>query len=97
MVATGQIAIEQPGRRATGGRLVYTASDQIFVLTGEGKTQPKLVDSERGTITGATLRFHSGDNSVVVSNVEPGATGAATGQRVRSETRVDKQGGTGKE
>ncbi len=88
MVATGAGEVEQPGRRATGGRLVYTASDQLFVLTGDGKTQPKLVDAVRGTIAGAALQLHSGDDSIVVTSVAPGATAAATGERVRSDTRV---------
>lgn len=96
MVATGQIEIEQPGRRATGERLVYTASDRLFVLTGDGKVQPKLVDAAHGTITGAALQFHSGDDSVVVSNVVPGATGAAAGQRVRTETHTGKDATMGK-
>lgn len=89
MVATGQIEMEQPGRKATGAQLVYTASDQLFVLTGDRKAQPRLVDAERGTITGAVLRFHTGDDSVVVSSVESGAPSSAT-QRVRTETRVGK-------
>jgi len=72
MIATGQIQIDQPGLRATGGRLVYTAADGLFVLTGDGKSPPKLVDSECGTITGAALQFHTGDESVEVTSVEPG-------------------------
>jgi lipopolysaccharide export system protein LptA len=94
MIATGQIQIDQPGLRATGGRLVYTAADGLFVLTGDGKLPPKLVDSECGTITGAALQFHSGDDSVEVTSVEPG--GAATGQRVRTETHAGKDATMGK-
>jgi lipopolysaccharide export system protein LptA len=96
MVATGRIEIEQPGRRATGERLVYTASDRLFVLTGNGTAQPRMVDAVRGTITGAALQFHAGDDSVVVSNVEPGAASAAAGQRVRAETRAGKDATMGK-
>jgi lipopolysaccharide export system protein LptA len=99
MVAIGQVAIEQPGRRATGERLVYTASDGLFVLTGDDKAQPKLVDAARGTITGAALLFHAGDDRVVVSNVAPGGTGAtgkSAGQPVRSETRAGKDATMGK-
>jgi lipopolysaccharide export system protein LptA len=96
MVATGQVVIEQPGRRATGERLVYTASDKLFMLTGDGKAMPRLVDSARGTIAGAVLQFHMGDNSVAVFNGTPGATGAAAGQKVRIETRVDKDATMGK-
>jgi lipopolysaccharide export system protein LptA len=84
MVASGNIEMEQPGRRATGEQLVYTASDGAYVLTGTATTLPKVVDDQRGTVAGTSLRFHSGDDSIVVSN--GGESGA--GQRVRTETRV---------
>jgi lipopolysaccharide export system protein LptA len=84
MVATGHIEMEQPGRRATGEQVVYTASDGMVVLTGTATVLPKVIDDQRGTVTGTSLRFHSGDDNVVVSN--GGESGA--GQRVRTETRV---------
>jgi len=84
MVATGHIDMEQPGRRATGEQVVYTASDGMFVLTGTSTVLPKVIDDQRGTVTGTSLRFHSGDDNVVVSN--GGENG--TGERVRTETRV---------
>jgi lipopolysaccharide export system protein LptA len=86
VVATGQIQIDQPGRRATGEQVVYTASDGMFVLTGTTAVLPKVVDDQRGTVTGTSLRFHAGDESVVVSN----GTGSGAGQRVRTETQVKK-------
>jgi lipopolysaccharide export system protein LptA len=85
MVVTGRIEMEQPGRRATGEQVAYTASDGIYVLTGTAAVLPKVMDDQRGTIIGTALRFHSGDGNVVVSN--EGDSGAA-GQRVRTETRV---------
>jgi lipopolysaccharide export system protein LptA len=84
MVATGHIDMEQPGRRATGEQVVYTASDSMFVLTGTPSVLPKVTDDQRGTVTGTSLRFHSGDDNIVVSN--GGENGA--GERVRTETRV---------
>jgi lipopolysaccharide export system protein LptA len=84
MVVTGHIDMEQPGRRASGDELVYTASDGMFVLTGTAAAPPRVVDDQRGTVTGTSLQFHSGDENVVVSN---GGEGGA-GQRVRTETRV---------
>jgi lipopolysaccharide export system protein LptA len=83
VVATGHIDMEQPGRRATGEQLVYTASDGMFVLTGTSAVLPKVVDQQQGTVTGASLRFHAGDENIVVSN-----GGESAGQRVRTETRV---------
>jgi lipopolysaccharide export system protein LptA len=82
IVASGQVVMEQAGRRATGEQLVYTASDGMFVLTGTPTVLPKVVDQQQGTVTGASLRFHAGDENVVVSN------GGENGQRVRTETRV---------
>jgi lipopolysaccharide export system protein LptA len=84
MVVSGPIDMEQPGRRATGEQLVYTASDGLFVLTGTPTVLPKVTDDQRGTVTGTSLQFHSGDDNIVVSN--GGENGA--GQRVRTETRV---------
>jgi lipopolysaccharide export system protein LptA len=84
IVATGHIEMQQPGRQASGEQLVYTASDGMFVLTGTAKVLPKVVDAQRGTVTGTSLRFHAGDENVVVSN--EGDSGV--GQHVRTETRV---------
>jgi lipopolysaccharide export system protein LptA len=92
VIATGHVEIEQPGRRATGGRLVYTASDGWSVLTGDPGALPRLVDAAKGTITGVSLRFHSDDDDVLVSNALPGAEKAAPGQRVHSEVRVHPKG-----
>ena len=87
IVATQRIEITQPGRKATGERLVYTASDQMFVLTGTAAAPPKVVDQTQGTTTGAALRFHSGDDSVVVS----GTDGDVPARKVHTETRAKQQ------
>jgi lipopolysaccharide export system protein LptA len=84
MVATGRVEMDQPGRKATGEQLVYTASDQTYLLTGTGAVAPKIVDDTRGTTTGSALRFHAGDNSVVVVN----DAGSDAGRKVRTETQV---------
>ncbi|HXC96647.1 MAG TPA: LptA/OstA family protein [Edaphobacter sp.] len=82
MVLTGHLELEQPGRRATGEQLVYTAGDDLYVLTGTAAALPKVVDDQRGTLTGTSLRFHGGDDNVVVSN------GGESGTKVHTETRV---------
>ena len=75
VLVTGSVVVTQPGRKATGERLVYTAADETFVLTGS----PKLTDAVNGTVAGSSIRFKRGDESVVVSG---------EGGRVRTETRV---------
>ena len=81
IVATGAVELEQPGRKGFGDKLVYTAADQTSVLTGTKAVPPRAVDESQGTVTGASLRFRSGDDSVEVLSGD----GA---QRVRTETRI---------
>jgi len=63
MVAEGNVVIQQPKRRAEGQRLVYTAADDKFVLTGG---PPSIFDAEQGKITGVSLTFFRGDGRVLV-------------------------------
>lgn len=81
MIASETVELEQPGRKGSGDKLVYTAEDKTFVLTGTKAAPPKILDETQGTVTGASLRFKSGDDSVEVLSGD----GA---QRVRTETRM---------
>jgi lipopolysaccharide export system protein LptA len=63
MVAEGSVLIQQPNRRAEGDKLVYTASDDKFVLTGG---PPSIFDAEQGKITGVSLTFFRRDDRVLV-------------------------------
>jgi len=63
MIATGDVIIVQPKRRATGQKLVYTAADDKFVLTGG---PPSIFDAEQGKITGVSLTFYNRDDRVLV-------------------------------
>jgi lipopolysaccharide export system protein LptA len=73
IVASGQVAIVQPGRRANGDLLVYTMSDDKFVLTGGS---PSIFDAEQGKITGVSLTLFRHDGRVVVegNNTSPTVT-----------------------
>jgi len=79
--ATGHVVVTQPGRKGVGEKLVYTADDGRYVLTGSPGDPPRIEDAAKGTTTGATLIFNSQDDSVVVSG---GQSGAVT------ETRTSK-------
>jgi lipopolysaccharide export system protein LptA len=63
MVALDDVVIQQPGRRAEGQKLVYTAADDKFVLTGG---PPSIFDAEQGKITGVSLTFFRSDDRVLV-------------------------------
>src|SRR5271155_2632889 len=65
IVAQEQVVITQPDRRATGDLLVYTASDDKFVLTGG---PPSIFDAEHGKITGVSLTFFRRDDRVLVES-----------------------------
>ena len=73
IVATKQVVIVQPGRRATGEQLVYTTADDKFVLTGG---PPSIFDAERGKITGVSLTLFRHDGRVLVegNNTSPTET-----------------------
>ncbi len=81
MVATGDVILTQPGRRAAGTRLVYTAKDERYVLTGRPGALPYLVDRVHGKTTGAALIFNNRNDSVEVS----GGEGSAV-----TETRIPR-------
>src|SRR6202521_1770801 len=75
IVAEGKVVITQPTRHATGDRLVYTAAEDKFVLTGgsSGGT-PSIFDAERGKITGDSLTFYRHDDRVLVEGKETSPT-----------------------
>ena len=63
ITAENNVVIVEPGRRGTGDRLVYTAAEDKFVLTGG---PPSIFDAERGKITGDSLTFFRHDDRVLV-------------------------------
>ncbi len=67
IIATGHVDFQQGERKATGDKLVYTADDEHFVLTGTTDTPPRVTDPVHGTVTGSSLIFNNRDDSVVVS------------------------------
>lgn len=80
--AEGNVKLAQPGRSGTGSLLIYTSATDEFALTGSAAAPPRIQDAERGSITGDSLIFHAGDDSVIVA--------ATPGKRVHTETRVDR-------
>lgn len=67
MVATGHVLFIQPGRRGNGEKLIYTADDGKYVLSGTEAAPPQLWDRVHGTTTGEALIFSSQDDKVEVS------------------------------
>jgi lipopolysaccharide export system protein LptA len=82
-VAQGRVELHQPGRQAQGERLVYTAAESKYVLTGTKLKQPTLADVTHGTVIGDSLTFYSRDDRVVI--------GSATSAPTVTQTRVPKQ------
>jgi lipopolysaccharide export system protein LptA len=103
MVASGSVVIDEPGEpgiHATGARLVYMASDQDFLLTGENGAPPKAVDGQGRSTTGAALQFHSCDASggqrIEALGAVPDGSEGGPAQRVRTESLVDEEKKTAK-
>ena len=78
VIATGHVEFTQPGRKGDGEKLVYTADNGKYVLTGLPEALPRLWDRVHGTTTGTALLFNSQDDSVEVSG---GKSSAVTDTR----------------
>lgn len=79
ILAEGHVTLVEPSRRGSGDKLVYTAADSKFVMTGG---PPVIIDAEQGRVTGASLTFYNRDDRVLV---EGGGTSRAV-----TTTRVSK-------
>jgi lipopolysaccharide export system protein LptA len=73
IIAQQQVVITQPGRRAEGELLIYTAVEDKFVLSGGS---PSIFDAEHGKITGVSLTLFRRDGRVLVegNNTSPSVT-----------------------
>jgi lipopolysaccharide export system protein LptA len=76
IVADGNVQIVEAQRRAQGNHLVYTASEEKFVLTGG---PPSIFDAEHGKVTGSSLTFYKRDDRVLVE----GEAGSPTTTQTR--------------
>ena len=65
MVAIEKVIVTEPNRRAVGDRLVYTADDGKYYLTGKSAS---IFDAEHGTAWGDSLTFYSRDDRVLVES-----------------------------
>ncbi len=65
MIATGKVVVTEPNRRAVGDKLVYTADDAKYFLTGKS---PSIFDAEHGTVWGDSLTFYNHDDRVLVES-----------------------------
>jgi lipopolysaccharide export system protein LptA len=65
MIAVEKVVITEPNRRGVGDRLVYTADDGKYYLTGKSAS---IFDAVHGTIWGDSLTFYSHDDRVLVES-----------------------------
>ena len=71
MVAINKVLVTEPNRRAVGDRLVYTADDGKYYLTGKTAS---IFDAEHGQAWGDSLTFYSHDDRVLVESKAPAPT-----------------------
>ncbi|HZD30123.1 MAG TPA: LptA/OstA family protein, partial [Candidatus Angelobacter sp.] len=71
MVVVGNVVATEPNRRAVGSRLVYTADDGKYYLTGKNAS---ILDAEHGQVWGDSLTFYSHDDRVLVESKAPSPT-----------------------
>ena len=66
IISQGHVVLVQPRRRAEGERLIYTAPDDKYVLTGVPGRAPSIFDAEHGNVSGDSLTFYKRDDRVEV-------------------------------
>jgi lipopolysaccharide export system protein LptA len=67
IIAEEDVLLQQPNRRATGDRLVYTTAIDEYVMVGG---PPSVWDAVHGTVTGDSLTFYNHDDKVLVEGSE---------------------------
>jgi lipopolysaccharide export system protein LptA len=82
VIVSGDVQLDQPGRKASGDQLLYTAASGNYILIGTPAKPPMVVDAQQGSITGATLLFGDAGSTIVVAGDPDKKT------RVRTETEV---------
>ncbi len=86
LVASGHVLLTQPGRRGSGEKLVYTAADGNYLLTGTSGAPPRASDADRGATTGAALLFNGSNQTVEVLNSDS----AGANRRTVTDTRAPR-------
>lgn len=83
-VAEGNVVVTQPGRRATGDWVQYTAADEVAILRGN---PAHVDDGENGSSSGAQLTVYMRDKRVIGegSTAKPNVSG-----RTRSVYKIKK-------
>jgi lipopolysaccharide export system protein LptA len=71
IIAEEHVVVAQAKRKAEGERLVYTAAEDKFVMTGGS---PSIFDAEQGKITGVSLTFYRHDDRVLVEGNDQSPT-----------------------
>jgi lipopolysaccharide export system protein LptA len=87
IIASGNVQLEQrnPVRKANGSKLVYTARNAKFVMTGSQEETASIFDAERGNIQADSLTFFSHDDTVQVGSGEN--TRVVTKTRIKEDSR----------
>jgi lipopolysaccharide export system protein LptA len=87
LVYTPNAAGATPNPNPSGSATKQQKTSGHFVLTGTSAAPPRLVDPAKGNVTGASLIFNSGDDSVVVSGSGAVSGGNGTAGRVHTELK----------
>ncbi len=84
LVASGHVQLTEAGRHGSGEKLVYTAADGNYLLTGTPSEPPRASDAQRGSTTGAALLFNGSNQAVEVLGSN------SVGSRTVTDTRAPK-------
>jgi len=78
LIAQGDVKVQQPGRKASGNQLTYTAQEGKLVMIGSKENRPVISDDTKGQVTGDSLTFYIHDDRVLVDSQESSHTTTQT-------------------
>jgi lipopolysaccharide export system protein LptA len=78
LIAQGDVKVQQPGRKASGNQLTYTAQEGKLVMIGSKENRPVISDDAKGQVSGDSLTFYIHDDRVLVDSQESSHTTTQT-------------------
>lgn len=66
LTARGHVVLVTGERRGTGDKLVYQGQTGDYILTGTEHQPPRITDPAQGSLTGATVTYHSHTGAIRV-------------------------------
>ena len=84
--ATSGVTLKLDARTATGAKLIYSTSDERYVMTGTGRAPVRIIENCRET-TGGTLTFYKSTDRITIDGNDAARTQSIRGEQCSEPRR----------